>query len=127
MRCRSETKVNRGVRHRPPVPSISPLLGTKNGFAGSPMRSWPALLDARIAVHLAESLLSGLVAAARARGVDHDEEMAKVVDDFADVATLEHVVQRVPPELEGVSDSQLGDPTLMTPTRLREWLYELTR
>jgi hypothetical protein len=37
------------------------------------------------------------------------------------------VVERVPPELEGVPDSQLGDPALMTPARLREWLEELTQ
>ncbi len=43
-----------------------------------------------------ESLLGGLVAAARARGADHDEEMAAVVDEFADVATLERVVGQVP-------------------------------
>ena len=73
-----------------------------------------------------ESLLRGLVAAARARGVDHDVEMAQVIDDYARAESLELVVERVPPELEGVDDTQLGDPAVMTAERLREWLDELT-
>jgi hypothetical protein len=74
-----------------------------------------------------ESLLRGLVAAARARGVDHDREMASIIDDYASAETLELVVERVPPELEGVEDARLGDRSLMTPMRLREWLDELSR
>jgi hypothetical protein len=72
-----------------------------------------------------ESLLRGLVAAARARGVDHDEEMAAVVDDHASVAELERVVRVVPPELEGVPDTGLGNPDVMSPSRLRSWLEGL--
>ncbi len=69
-----------------------------------------------------ESLLQGLVAAARSRGVDHDEEMASVIDDYGHAPVLEHVVQRVPPELEGIADDRLGDPDIMSPARLRSWL-----
>ena len=72
-----------------------------------------------------ESLLRGLVASARARGVDHNEEMAMIVDDHAGVAELEQVVQAVPPELEGVPDAHLGDPEVMSPGRLRTWLEDL--
>jgi hypothetical protein len=72
-----------------------------------------------------ESLLGGLVAAARARGADHDEEMAAVVDEFANVATLERVVTQVPAELEAVSDAALGERSTMTPAALREWLVPL--
>ena len=72
-----------------------------------------------------ESLLTGLVAAARARGVDHDEEMAAVVDAHATASKLEQVVRVVPPELEGVPDSALGDRSVMTPTALRNWLESL--
>ena len=78
-------------------------------IAQGPMTTW-------------ESLLRGLVDAARARGVDHDEEMASVVDRYADAATLEEVVTQVPPELEGVPDAGLGDRAVMTPTRLSDWL-----
>ena len=72
-----------------------------------------------------ESLLRGLVAAARARGADHDEEMAAIVDEFADAATLERVVREVPADLEGVSDEALGKRSTMTPAALREWLVTL--
>lgn len=72
-----------------------------------------------------ESLLRGLVAAARERGVDHDVDMAAVVDDHASAEELENVVQHVPPQLEGVDDASLGDPTVMTPGQLRSWLEGL--
>jgi len=72
-----------------------------------------------------ESLLRGLVAAARARGVDHDEAMAAVVDDLADAQTLEKVVAQVPPQLDGVDADRLGDPALMTPDELRSWIVGL--
>ncbi len=72
-----------------------------------------------------ESLLQGLVAAARARGADHDEEMATVVDDFGQAATLEKVVARVPEALVGVSDAELGQRSTMTPSELRTWLETL--
>lgn len=72
-----------------------------------------------------ESLLRGLVEAARARGVEHDEAMAAVVDDLADAPTLERVVQRVPDELKGVPADRLGDPNVMSPDRLRAWIEGL--
>lgn len=72
-----------------------------------------------------ESLLRGLVAAARARGVDHDEDMATVVDDHASAVELERVVQEVPRELEHAGDEDLGKPDLMSPEQLRIWLETL--
>ncbi len=69
-----------------------------------------------------ESLLTGLVAAARARGVDHDEEMALVVDEFVTAEALDQVIERVPAELTGVTDAQLGQRSTMTPEQLRIWL-----
>ena len=83
-------------------------------LAQGPMTTW-------------ESLLRGLVDAARARGVDHDEDMAGVIDDHADAVELDRVVLVVPPELEGVDDSALGDPLVMTPAALRSWLETLPR
>ena len=73
-----------------------------------------------------ESLLRGLVSAARARDVDHDLDMAAVIDDYASADQLEHVIERVPPELDGVEDHELGDPAVMTPKRLRQWLADVT-
>jgi hypothetical protein len=72
-----------------------------------------------------ESLLVGLTASARARGVDHDEQMAAVVDDHATAATLEVVVQRVPPQLTGVDADAIGDPEVMSAADLRDWIEEL--
>ncbi len=72
-----------------------------------------------------ESLLRGLVAAARARGVDHDPEMAQVVDDLADAATLEKVVEQVPPQLAEIDPNRLGDRDAMTPADLRSWIMSL--
>ena len=68
------------------------------------------------------SLLTGLVAAARARGVDHDEEMAAVIDDFASVEVLEQVIEQVPDALSGVADAELGRRSTMSPAELRSWL-----
>jgi len=69
-----------------------------------------------------ESLLTGLVAAARARGADHDEEMAAVVDDYASAEILERVVERVPAALDGVGDGEMGSRAVMSPAELRAWL-----
>ncbi len=81
-------------------------------LAQGPMTTW-------------ESLLRGLVDAARARDVDHEPEMAAVVDDYAFADKLDRVVEAVPPELVGVEDSALGDPAVMSPHQLRLWLESL--
>ena len=72
-----------------------------------------------------ESLLVGLTASARARGVDHDERMAAVIDDYASADVLDIVVQQVPPQLDGVDPAHLGDPEVMSPADLRAWLADL--
>lgn len=81
-------------------------------IAQGPMTTW-------------ESLLRGLVAAARARGVVHDEEMAAVIDDLADAATLERVVQNVPDQLVDVDPARLGDRDIMSPSEMRSWIESL--
>lgn len=73
-----------------------------------------------------ESLLTGLVAAARARKADHDEEMAGVIDDFVSVSLLERVIDRVPDQLAGATDADLGRRSVMSPADLRTWLETLT-
>ncbi len=35
------------------------------------------------------------------------------------------MVQATPPELEGVADGDLGDPDIMSPAALREWIEGL--
>ncbi len=74
-----------------------------------------------------ESLLTGLVAAARARGVDHDEEMAAVVDDYANVETLEQIIEAVPDALAGVADAAIGERATMEPGELRAWIEDLAK
>ncbi|MFV0524904.1 MAG: glycosyltransferase [Acidimicrobiales bacterium] len=72
-----------------------------------------------------ESLLTGLVGAARARGAEHDEEMAAVVDDYARAEVLDLVVRQVPEPLLGVAPEDLGRRETMTPADLRVWLETL--
>ncbi len=74
-----------------------------------------------------ESLLRGLVDAARARGVDHDAEMAAVVDEYANEAELDVVVKNAPDQLRNATDAELGTRELMTPQQLRSWLDGLRR
>jgi len=81
-------------------------------LAQGPMTTW-------------ESLLRGLVEAARDRGADHDVEMAAVVDEFAIAATLDKVVAQVPSQLVGVADSDLGNRDIMSPAQLRGWLQTI--
>jgi len=78
-------------------------------LAQGPMTTW-------------ESLLKGLVAAARARGAEHDAEMADVVDLYAHAECLEKVITQVPEPLNGVSDAELGRRDVMTPGELKQWL-----
>jgi hypothetical protein len=72
-----------------------------------------------------ESLLVGLTASARARGADHDEQMAAVIDDYGSAAVLERVVQHVPDQLADAAPGDFGDPSVMSPAELRSWLAEL--
>ncbi len=70
-----------------------------------------------------ESLLVGLTASARARGADHDEEMAALVDDRGDAAHLGLVIVREPPPaLAAAAPSDLGDPRMMSVADLRAWM-----
>ena len=81
-------------------------------IAQGPMTTW-------------ESLLRGLVAAARSRGVEHHREMAAVVDKLADAETLEKVVAQVPPQLDGIDPDRLGDPEVMDADEIRAWIEAL--
>ena len=78
-------------------------------IAQGPMTTW-------------ESLLTGLVAAARARDADHDEEMAAVIDELVTAENLELVVERVPEQLQGVADADLGKRSIMAPGELAAWI-----
>ena len=82
-------------------------------LAQGPMTTW-------------ESLLVGLTASARARGADHDVEMAALVDDHASVAHLRLVIVREPPAALAAADpADLGDPEVMSVADLRDWLDDV--
>ena len=78
-------------------------------IAQAPMTTW-------------DSLFTGLVAAARARDADHDEEMAAVIDDLVTAEVLEKVIEQVPDELRGIADAEIGDRSIMTPAEVRRWI-----
>ena len=81
-------------------------------IAQGPMTTW-------------ESLLVGLVTAVRARGAEHDEGAAQVIDTYARADTLDLVVADVPPELDGVDPGRLGDPDLMPSDQVAAWIRSL--
>jgi hypothetical protein len=79
-------------------------------IAQGPMTTW-------------EALLKGLVAAVRRHGVDHHEEMARVIDEeIRSAADLERIIDTLPPALADAPASRLGDPALMSPAEVRAWI-----
>lgn len=73
-----------------------------------------------------ESLLVGLTTSARARGADHDEDMAALVDDHGSAEHLRQVIVREPPaELVEADPADLGNPDVMSVADLRAWLDEV--
>ena len=72
-----------------------------------------------------ETLLLGLRKAVAARGVPTNDEMVRVLDEeIHDYRDLELLINHLPPELENVTDAQLGDPAVMSPTALQTWIRE---
>lgn len=83
-------------------------------LAQGPMTTW-------------ESLLVGLAASARARGADHDVDMAALVDDHSSAVHLRQIIVADPPEaLARANPSDLGDPAILSVADLRAWLDEVT-
>ncbi|EAR01650.1 glycosyltransferase [Maribacter sp. HTCC2170] len=70
-----------------------------------------------------ETLLKGLVKAVRARNISHNEEMAKVVmEQIESHHDLELLINHLPEELIDVEDKDLGDPSIMSPQAMEEWI-----
>ena len=70
-----------------------------------------------------EALLKGLIAAVRRHGVEHDEAMARVVDEeIQSAADLELIIDTLPPQLADAPAERLGDPALMSPVEVRDWI-----
>jgi glycosyltransferase involved in cell wall biosynthesis len=75
-----------------------------------------------------ETLLKGLVKAVRKRGVEYNEEMARVLDEeIHSSADLDLLINHLPLELEDVTDAQLGDPAVMSPQAMQAWIQERKR
>ena len=70
-----------------------------------------------------ETLLMGLVKAVRHRKLPHNEEMARVLEkEILSSKDLDLLINHLPPELESVEDNQLGDPKIMSPLKVQEWI-----
>jgi len=78
-----------------------------------PMTTWYTLLD-------------GLVKAVRARHAKHSTEMADVFErEILSHEDLELIINNVPPELVNAQDSDLGDPNVMSPKAIEQWLITM--
>lgn len=78
-------------------------------IAQGPMTTW-------------EALLKGLVAAVRRHGVDHEVEMARVLDEeVRSSADLDRILDTLPPQLADAPAERLGDPELMSPAEVQAW------
>jgi glycosyltransferase involved in cell wall biosynthesis len=79
-------------------------------IAQGPMTTW-------------ETLLLGLVKSVRARDLPHNEEMAIVLEDeILSSKDLDLLINYLPSELENVLDTDLGNPTVMSPNDVRNWI-----
>ena len=68
-------------------------------------------------------LLLGLVKSIRKRGLPHNHEMATVLDNqIKSSEDLDLLIDSLPPQLESVTDAQLGDPEIMSPEEIRDWI-----
>ncbi len=70
-----------------------------------------------------ETLLKGLVTAVRAREIPHNEEMARIVMEQIDSHhDLELLINDLPKELEEAVDQDLGNPEIMSPKAMEDWI-----
>ena len=79
-------------------------------IAQGPMTTW-------------ELLLKGLVKQVRKHQLPHNVAMAQILDEEVQSSKdLDLLINYLPPELENVSDSELGNPKIMTPEQVRTWI-----
>jgi hypothetical protein len=70
-----------------------------------------------------ETLLKGLVKALRRHGLAHNQEMARVIDEeIQSDEDLDCLINDLPEELAHARADQLGDPRIMSPGALRQWI-----
>lgn len=69
------------------------------------------------------ALIDGLIRAVRMRNAEHDHQMAAVFEQQIDShEVLENIIDILPEKLKHTADSDLGDPTVMSPSEVSEWL-----
>ena len=70
-----------------------------------------------------ETLLKGLATAVRKRGISHNEAMARVLDEeIHSSEDLDLLINHLPPALEQATDQDFGDPAVMSPEAVQEWI-----
>ena len=75
-----------------------------------------------------ETLLKGLVKAVHARGIPYNEEMARVIDEhIGSSRDLDALIDHLPEALEAAEDKDLGNPEVMSPAAMAEWIVERKR
>ena len=80
-------------------------------------------LDRQGAAASLTSLLQGLLHVVRAHHLPHNLEMAAVVEqEIQTPSDLAALMRHVPPELERVTDRELGDPAILSPAEVRAWI-----
>jgi hypothetical protein len=71
------------------------------------------------------TLLKGLVKAVRKHNVPHNQAMARVIDEEIHTsADLDILIHHLPPELENATDSDLGNPAVMSPEAVQAWIQD---
>ncbi len=77
-----------------------------------------------------ETLLFGLAKAVRRHGfaTGSSADMVDVIEnEIRDYKDLEAIINLLPPELESAKDADFGNPELMSPDALRQWLRSVLR
>ena len=70
-----------------------------------------------------ETLLMGLINVVEQRGLAHNTSMAKVLkEEIESSEDLDLLIDSLPSELEHATDNQLGDPDIMSPEAIQEWI-----
>lgn len=79
-------------------------------IAQGPMTTW-------------ETLLKGLLKSIRKHNIEHNLEMAKVLDEeILSSKDLDLLINHLPAQLEDADNASLGNPELMSPTEIRAWI-----
>lgn len=75
-----------------------------------------------------EMLLNGLKNGVRNRNLPHNKAMARILDEeIHSSADLEILIHHLPPELEGATNEQLGNPAIMSPQAVQTWIQQRKR